>query len=110
MLPVVDQVLRRRRHLAENQGLRLQRRLLREEGNPFALPEARFIELFRLNKQLSRDLCDSLRVNLRVSRYINGISTDIKVLTALIFYATGSYQRATGEDFNLGLSQSMVHR
>lgn len=50
MLPVVDRVLRRRRHLAENQRLPLHRKVLREEGNPFALPEVRFIELFRLNK------------------------------------------------------------
>lgn len=40
----------------------------------------------------------------------HGISIQIMVLTALRFYATGSYQRSIGQDFNFGLSQTSVHR
>lgn len=110
MLPIMDHVIRRRRRAQQNQELRIQRRLLREREAPFALPEARFQELFRLNKQLARELCDLLQPHLRRSRYLNGVTPDLRVLTTLLFYATGSYQRSTGEDFNLGLSQTMVHR
>lgn len=35
---------------------------------------------------------------------------ELKILTALRFYATGSYQRCIGQDFCLGLSQTMISR
>lgn len=87
-----------------------ERRLLRERSNVFNIPDARFIELFRLNKIASQNLIQVIRPHLLQRQRHHAISIDIKVLTALRFYATGCYQRSVGQDFNLGLSQTSVHR
>ncbi|KAJ8932215.1 hypothetical protein NQ314_014835 [Rhamnusium bicolor] len=99
-----------RERLAENERLRNQRRVLRDNSNPFNLPEARFIELFRLNKASVLEIEQLLIPHLQRSRYRNAVPPRIKIFTALRFFATGSYQRSIGEDFNLILSQTAVHR
>lgn len=78
----------------------MQRRLLRANSNPFDLPDNRFIELFRLNKEVARNLITGLTPHLNQRQYQSGIRIDTKVLTALRFYATGCYQRAVGEDYH----------
>lgn len=41
---------------------------------------------------------------------MKGIPLELKVFTALRFYAVGSYQRCIGQDFISGLSQTSTHR
>ncbi|CAH1997239.1 unnamed protein product [Acanthoscelides obtectus] len=54
MLPIFHRRLERVRQRQENRGLVLYRRHLRDHSNPFDIPEERFIELYRLNKELAR--------------------------------------------------------
>lgn len=70
----------------------------------------RFIEVFRLSKEVTRRLIESLTPHLYVRTRDHGIPTEIIVLTALRFFATGCYQRSVGQDFNCDLSQTSVHR
>lgn len=110
MLPIFNDILRLFHNDEQNEALRLKRKNLRRNFTIDILSEARFIELFRVSKQLFQDLYDILSPHLMESRYICGVSVKQKLLVALRFYATGSYQRSIGEDFNLGMSQTCVHR
>lgn len=38
----------------------------------------------------------------------NSLSAESKIFTALLFYATGSYQRLIGQSYNISISQSSV--
>ena len=98
------------RFCANEKSFRLYRRQLRLDSNPFDLSNERFIELFRLNKQLVRNLIQDLNPHLRERVYNTAVSNTIKVCCALRFYATGSYQRCVGQEFNIALSQTMVSR
>ncbi|XP_068082047.1 uncharacterized protein [Anabrus simplex] len=73
------------------------------------LPNDEFIALFRLSPDAARDLVDSLTLCLECQRPY-GLSAETQVLTALRFYATGSYQGAVGEEWELGVSQPSVSR
>ncbi|KAK4882434.1 hypothetical protein RN001_005753 [Aquatica leii] len=68
------------------------------------------MELFRLNKVTTRWLINQIQPFTHEPVKSFGVTTEIKVLCALRFYATGCYQRSIGQDFNCGLSQSSVHR
>ncbi|KAJ8940585.1 hypothetical protein NQ314_010663 [Rhamnusium bicolor] len=59
---------------------------------------------------LVRELIHTLTPHLQQPIIRRGISIEHKVLGALRFYAIGSYQRCVGEELNLGLSQTSIHR
>ncbi|KAJ8708188.1 hypothetical protein PYW08_010554 [Mythimna loreyi] len=67
------------------------------------MPELLFTANFRLNKNIFRQLCNDLRVHTSL-RGSKEIPLAIKVLTALSFLATGSYQRI------VGVSQQLTQR
>ncbi|XP_050311002.1 putative nuclease HARBI1 [Anthonomus grandis grandis] len=110
MLPIFRDVAYQEEIRRLNQTLRRKRRRIRMELNLEELSETRFKELFRINKALFRFLCEELTPYLRQPKYLSGVTVQQKVLVALRFYATGSYQRSVGGDFNLGVSQTSVHR
>lgn len=108
MLPIFNEVIRRRR---DNRFYRQRRRILRHEFSIENIPDQRFLELFRIDKAMFGELCRLLAPHIPQPRYIHrDISLEQKVLVALRFYATGCYQRSIGEDFNLAVSQTVVHR
>ena len=104
MLPIVDALLRRE----QNQNLIIRRRELRDGNNPFELPEERFIELYRLNKNAVQYVLGKIDNHMDSCVYITSISNVTKLFAALRFYATGSYQRDLGMGYNL--SQTSIHR
>lgn len=110
MLPIFYEILRQEDRRRENSIFRRRRRSLRNQFNVEDIPEARFIELFRVSKTIYGDLCEMLTPHLRSPRYRSGVSVEVKILVALSFYATGAYQRSIGEDFNLSISQTAVQR
>ncbi|CAH0716343.1 unnamed protein product, partial [Brenthis ino] len=65
------------------------------------ISESEFKKRYRLSKEAFKFLCQELRskTNLRASKRI---SLELKVLCALSFYATGSYQRLVGMGKHLG--------
>ncbi|CAG4958567.1 unnamed protein product [Colias eurytheme] len=59
------------------------------------MPEQLFQERFRLSKKTFSELCCSLRNETKI-RGTKEIPLEVKVLCALSFFATGSYQRIVG--------------
>lgn len=109
VLPIVQHIVRNRRREV-NRRLIANRRKLRDQSDPFSLSDARFVELFRLNKELVRRLINILTPYLQERTVRRGVAIQNKIFCALRFYATGSYQRCVGEEHHIGLSQTVVHR
>lgn len=82
----------------------------RRRFSSFDLSDERFIELYRVNKVLARHIIERLRPYIHNSQLNRGVKVEEKVLIALRFFATGSYQRCVGEHYNLNVSQTSVHR
>lgn len=108
MFPIL-RLIRRNNERRRNLELLRLRRGIRESYLPFALPDVRFIELFRLKKNMVRELIQRLRPHLNAPTTVRGIPIEKKVLVALRFYATGAYQRSLGEEYNFGISQTTIH-
>lgn len=70
----------------------------------------RFIEYFRLSKEVAAWLIGILRPHLHERVRAHRISIEIQVLSALRFFAIDCYQRSIGQNCNCGLSQISVHR
>lgn len=83
---------------------------MRDQSDPFSLPDTRFKELFRLNKNMVHYLIENVGPHLHQRQRSDGISTMHKVFAALVFFATGSYQRRAGQDYLLSMSQQAVGR
>ncbi|CAI6365924.1 unnamed protein product [Macrosiphum euphorbiae] len=64
---------------------------------------------FRVSPELAMDLTNSIRDSLQRERS-SGLPVEIQVLVVVNFYAKGSYQRATGDNFIANVSQSSVSR
>ena len=65
----------------------------------------------RLNKQLAMRLISLLENHPSIRRRRStGIPANIKVLIALDFYASGSYQRTVGNDYLNAASQPTVSK
>ncbi|XP_029340912.1 uncharacterized protein LOC103308621 [Acyrthosiphon pisum] len=79
--------------------------------NPFAiLTERAFVKKFRLTKGLVNILIDELCPYLEPPSRKSAISIERKVLTALRFFASGSYQQDIGENRASSLSQPSVSK
>lgn len=91
--------------------LRKRRRMeLRAECNPFDLDDTEFVKRYRLTKQLTYNLCDDLRPLMKTPKKSTDLSVETKVLIALAFYATGSYQRPTGSSEGHFVAQQTVSK
>ncbi|XP_050066119.1 putative nuclease HARBI1 [Aphis gossypii] len=77
-------------------------------SDPFTQTEQIFIKNFRLTKPVARCLIDMLRPFLKVPSRLSSIDIDTKVLVALNFFATGSYQTPVGNSRYTLLSQASV--
>ncbi|XP_070385091.1 putative nuclease HARBI1 [Dermacentor albipictus] len=88
--------------LLEEEGERVEVRNAFEE-----MTEGEFRRRYRFSKETVRWLCGELDPIIGCQR-ASGISTERKVLCALRFFATGSFQRGVGSEEFIGLSQSSV--
>ncbi|XP_060804390.1 putative nuclease HARBI1 [Amyelois transitella] len=80
----------------------------RAECNPFDLDEEEFKKRYRLSKVLARNLCDDLEPLMKKPLRPSDLSVETKVLIALSFYATGSYQRPIGNNEGHFVAQQTV--
>ncbi|XP_034248556.1 putative nuclease HARBI1 [Thrips palmi] len=96
-------------HRVQRLERKVETRAWRDTHDPFELHDDRFIKLFRLSPDLATELVEELRPALERQRPY-GISVEHQVLAALRFYATGSYQEAVGESYDLALSQPSISR
>ncbi|XP_037576631.1 uncharacterized protein LOC119458806 [Dermacentor silvarum] len=71
------------------------------------LTEEEFRHHFRLSKRTVRSLCDDLDPNIGCQR-ASGFSTERKVVCALRFFGSGSFQRSVGREEHIGMAQSAV--
>ncbi|KAF9787681.1 hypothetical protein SFRURICE_020248 [Spodoptera frugiperda] len=86
----------------------VKRRKIRQECDPFSIEDREFIKRYRLTKDLVRNLCDELKPHMSVPKKSTDLSVETKVLVALSFYATGSYQRPIGDIGSHSISQPTV--
>ncbi|KAF9797329.1 hypothetical protein SFRURICE_006311 [Spodoptera frugiperda] len=77
------------------------RAILKKSVNPMDITDTEFKNRYRLTKNAFKFLCEQLKAksNLKAS---SRVSFELKVLRALSFYATGSYQRLVGVAKYLG--------
>lgn len=61
--------------------MRLTHKELRDASDPFALPEKNFVGIFRLSKELARDLINQMTVHYPVNERSTGIPIFIRVCT-----------------------------
>ncbi|KAG5869229.1 hypothetical protein JTB14_035665 [Gonioctena quinquepunctata] len=110
MLPVnmaIFNALERRNQL---HMYREESRILRDRSDPFQLTDERFIDLFRLNKDLVRYLFDELVPLMQPASRITRTSCELRILAALQFFATGNYQRGAGQEYISSMSQQALSR
>lgn len=110
MLPIFNHAIQQARRRGENRRLIWHRKQLRDHSYPFDIPENRFIELYRLNKEAAQYVLNAIHPHLSEGIYNNSIPNIIKFFAALRFYATGSYQRDIGLSDKISLSQTSIHR
>lgn len=75
------------------------------DSEPFALSDAEFKRRFRLSKDTVRMLCDELDASIG-PQDSGELSTETKLLCALKFFATGSFQSVVDNEETPGTSQS----
>ncbi|KAI4454138.1 hypothetical protein MML48_10g00000193 [Holotrichia oblita] len=109
MFPTYVEAVRRQRRHAQR-TLRENMRYLRDASNPFGLPEATFIQLFRLNMGMVQYLFESLRETMVQNTRVTRVSYQQRILIALRFLASGTYQRGIGQEYILSVSQQVVSR
>ena len=93
-----------------NQDFRLQRRNLRDMSDPFNIPPARFIEMYRFPPDFAFNLVAQIATQYDPARRLTKIPAEFRILISLRFFATGTYQRDLGQNFILPMSQTMVSR
>lgn len=101
-----EQIMRRR----DYREIHLQHVALRHESDPFALPETRFVNLFRLNKYMVQFLITTLGPHMKRRAIVTEIPPELRIFCTLIFYGTGTYQRVTGQSYLACMSQTSVSR
>ncbi|KAK4881858.1 hypothetical protein RN001_005177 [Aquatica leii] len=72
--------------VGERFTLNLERRLLRDNSNPFDIDEELFIKYFRLNKNRCRILIEDVRPHVLPGQRSTKIALELKVLSVLYFY------------------------
>ncbi|XP_037962511.2 putative nuclease HARBI1 [Plutella xylostella] len=93
-----------------NTNRRRKRKRIRDECDPFSLEDSEFRRRYRLSKDLTESLIEDLGSMFNEPRKLSDLSITDKVLTALSFYATGSYQRPTGDIAAHSMAQQTVSK
>lgn len=83
---------------------------LRDDSDPFQMPEENFRQSFRLSRDAAFDLFLEIEAHMEVSRRNTKIPPVIKFISALHFFAHGSYQKSVGKDSCCPLSQPSVSK
>ncbi|CAI6369630.1 unnamed protein product [Macrosiphum euphorbiae] len=78
--------------------------------NSFELSDSAFIKNYRLTKNLTNILIRQLCPYLKIKKRSSDLDASTKVLVALNFFATGSYQTPVGNSRFTSISQSSVSR
>lgn len=90
--------------------LRLERRALRDNSNPFEMPEAHFRKHYRLSRELTRTLIEQLTPHMNAGVRRTKVTIAGRILGALRFFAQGSYQRSVGNERDVALAQQTMSK
>ncbi|XP_062551170.1 putative nuclease HARBI1 [Armigeres subalbatus] len=90
--------------------VRVERRRLRDMSNPLDLPQASFINYFRVTKDLFSYLLNILEANLEATVKSSSVQPILKLSAALRFFAEGSYQKGVGNDIFAGMAQPTLSK
>ncbi|XP_044755625.1 putative nuclease HARBI1 isoform X2 [Coccinella septempunctata] len=85
-------------------------RIFHKRDDPFLLSDKQFIRLFRLSKDLARNLISIVSEHIVQPSRSSALDSQLKTLIALRFFATGSYQMDAASNIFLAVSQSSVSR
>lgn len=85
-----------------------ERRTLRNESNPFELPDEEFRKMYRLTKELAQNLIAELEPHMNHGQRNTRLPIDLRVLAALRFFAHGSYQKCIGANQNVYVAQQTM--
>ncbi|XP_060810102.1 putative nuclease HARBI1 [Amyelois transitella] len=86
------------------------RRIARYADKALAMSDDEFKRNYRVTKALFHYLYQELKPLMQAPKRRSDISTKYKILVALSFYATGSYQRLVGCSLGTPMSQQSVSR
>ncbi|XP_022827716.1 putative nuclease HARBI1 [Spodoptera litura] len=89
---------------------RNERRLARYMDKAFSMGDEEFVANYRVPKSLFNEIYEELRPYLPVAKRRSDISPKYKLLVALSFFATGSYQKLVGSTFGTLMSQQSVSK
>jgi hypothetical protein len=94
----------------EDEANRVRHRIFRDRLNPLdSLTDEELITTYRLNRAAILHLCDELNDELKwPSNKSGALPVELQILTALRFYATGSFQNVIGDTH--GIHRSSVSR
>lgn len=85
-----------------------ERRVMRNNSDPFTLSDTHFVNAFRLSKDMVHYLIQQLSPHMSVSLHPNAVDPQLKIFAALYFFANGSYQRVIGSSYALSMAQNTV--
>ncbi|KAJ8910563.1 hypothetical protein NQ315_008948 [Exocentrus adspersus] len=86
----------------------IERRIMRNDSDPFALSDNQFKNTFRLTKDMINYLFEQLLPHMRMDLRTNAVNPRLRIFAALYFYANGSYQRVIGNSYSLSMAQNTV--
>ncbi|KAJ8912376.1 hypothetical protein NQ315_014744, partial [Exocentrus adspersus] len=110
MFPVYNYVINNEENRERLRKLCLEREILRDNSNPFNLPDEHFRRSFRLNKDLAQAFINELRPFLDDGVRSTRIPVELRILIALRFFATGHYQHGIGDEHLMAMSQPSFSR
>ncbi|KAJ3655933.1 hypothetical protein Zmor_015040 [Zophobas morio] len=94
----------------QENGIRVFRRMVRDTQNPFAISDAEFTRHFRFHKNAALEIIRDIEPHMVNNSYVSKIPKVLRILSALNFFATGSYQRSVGANLLSCCSQPVVSR
>ncbi|CAK1601333.1 unnamed protein product [Parnassius mnemosyne] len=106
-LPVI--ILRRNRALQLKQR-RNERRMMRYMDKAFSMSDDELRANYRVDKDFIEEIINELKPYMQCPKRRSDISPKYKILVALYFYATGSYQRLVGGTYGTLMSQQSASR
>ncbi|XP_050514882.1 putative nuclease HARBI1 [Diabrotica virgifera virgifera] len=106
MFAEIEEQNRRHDILEQN----IERRIMREESDPFSFSDNHFISLYRLTKDMAHYLIDQLLPHMNNSLHPNAVDPRTRIFAALFFFANGSYQRVIGHSHAERMGQTTVSK
>ena len=93
--------IQREEQLEEIRHFNIERRLMRDETDPFTLRDDMFKKTFRLTKDMANYVLNLILPDIDVGVNDMAVPSHLKFFSTLSFYATGSYQKQIGQSYNI---------